>query len=110
MASLYELAFAYSTFFDFSSLSEIQKECLQILNRIFKDKTSLNIENVFLKTGTTNDNAERLAIFRNADTTFAILRNENPINDATKEGSFMKSIENLYKSRFKNNKSNYKWS
>ncbi|MDR0802747.1 transglycosylase domain-containing protein [Fluviicola sp.] len=107
--SLYELAFVYSVFFDFSNLSEIQSECLQVLNRIFRAKTDLNVENVFLKTGTTNNNAERLAIFRDTTTTYAVLRNENPINDNTKDGSFMKSIKDLCKSLFKHNKSDYKW-
>ena len=112
--SLYELAFAYSVFFDFSNLSEVKQECLQILNSIFKDKTGLNIENIFLKTGTTNDNNDRFVIFRDAETTYAALRNENPITDKTKDGSLIKSVSKFiktnYNSLFTNKKTNYKWS
>ena len=88
--SLYELASAYANFFSLSGLSDIKRECLLILSKIARDKLGYNIKNTFLKTGTTNDNKERFAVLGNADITFAILRNENPINDKSKEGNLMR--------------------
>lgn len=90
--SLYELALAYSFYFNPSNLTDIKIECLAILNKIFYEKLGFKIENAFLKTGTTNNNKERYAVLGNADLTFAFLRNENEINDETKEGSFMNQI------------------
>jgi len=107
--SLYDLCFAYSNFFVAGGLSESKKECLSILNKIAKYKLDYSIENAFLKTGTTNDNKERYAILGNPDITFAILRNENPINDYSKEGGFLKEISKKFSSLF-NSKRNYKWS
>ncbi|NWJ51905.1 MAG: penicillin-binding protein [Bacteroidetes bacterium] len=106
--SLYELAYAYSIFFDIKNLTETKRECLSILNRIFKNKLGFTIENVFLKTGTTNDNKERYAVLGNSDITFAVLRNENTINDESKEGSFMKYIARQFLS-YLNPKNDYKW-
>jgi len=106
--SLYELALAYSSFFTPNNLSVSKIECLSILNRIFSDKLGFTIENAFLKTGTTNDNRERFAVLGNLDLTFAVLRNENAINDESKEGSFMSQISRNFSSFFKTNK-NYVW-
>lgn len=74
--SLFELAFAYSSFFVPSTLSDSKIECLSILNKIFIDKLGSIVENAFLKTGTTNGNKERFAILGNPELTFAVLRNE----------------------------------
>ena len=67
---------------------------MKVLNKIFTSKTNIQIENVFLKTGTTNNNEERIAIFQDVDTTYAFLRNENPENDYSKEGNFIQNISN----------------
>src|SRR5690606_13850404 len=85
--SLYELAIAYSSYFNPTSLSDTKTECLSILNKVFYEKLGLKIENAFLKTGTTNDNKERYAVLGNADLVYAFLRNENELNDFSKEGS-----------------------
>lgn len=106
--SLYELALAYSIYFDPANLTETKTECLSILNKVFYNKLGLRIENAFLKTGTTNDNKERFAVLGNADLVYAVLRNENEINDASKEGSFMNQISRSVSSMFKPNKS-YSW-
>lgn len=106
--SLYELALAYSNFFSTSSLNENKIECLSILNSIFLDKLGFAIENAFLKTGTTNNNKERFAILGNPDLTFALLRNENSINDESKEGGFMNQISRSFASIFKTH-NNYSW-
>ncbi|SEA52878.1 hypothetical protein SAMN05443667_105122 [Flavobacterium gillisiae] len=106
--SLYELALSYSSFFTPNNLSESKIECLSILNRIFSDKLGFNVENAFLKTGTTNGNKERFAVLGNPDLTFAVLRNENPINDRSKEGGFIKQISRSFILYFKTNK-NYVW-
>jgi penicillin-binding protein 1A len=91
--SLYELAIAYDDFFRSENLTDNKKECLSILNEIFYEKIGVKIENAFLKTGTTNSNKERFAVLGNAELTFAILRNENEINDNSKEGGFMNQIK-----------------
>jgi penicillin-binding protein 1A len=106
--SIYELGLAYSTFFQKQKLTPVKSECLEILNELFKEKLNLNIENAFLKTGTTNDNKERFAILGNPETTFVILRNENSITDYSKEGGFFKEIRRNFSSWF-NSKTDYKW-
>ncbi|MGC1632462.1 MAG: transglycosylase domain-containing protein [Gelidibacter sp.] len=106
--SLYELASAYSNYFNNSNLTDIKKECLSILNQIFYEKLGHNIENAFLKTGTTNDNKERYAVLGNADLTFAVLRNENETNDESKDGSFMNQISRSISSMLKPNV-NFVW-
>jgi membrane peptidoglycan carboxypeptidase len=109
--SLFDLAYAYSIFFDFKNLTSIKRDCLTILNEIAKCKLNLNVDNVFLKTGTTNNNKERLAVIQRANTTFAILRNDSLHDDYSKEGSFIiylkKSIR-LLDEILKPNR-NYKW-
>lgn len=105
--SLYELASLYNHFFS-ENLDKEKRMLMKVMNRIFKFKTNIDIENVFLKTGTTNDNNERIAIFQEADITFAFLRNENPENDYSKEGNFITSIKNKFISFFKTPKE-HRW-
>lgn len=81
---------------------------MTILNEIFYDKLGLRVENAFLKTGTTNNNKERYAIIGNPELTYAVLRNENEINDVSKEGSFIKQISRNISSMFKQN-NNFVW-
>ncbi|MEA4820900.1 MAG: transglycosylase domain-containing protein [Erysipelotrichales bacterium] len=106
--SLYELALTYSNYFNPSNLNDIKKECLSILNKVFYNKLGVIIENAFLKTGTTNDNKERFAVLGNADLVYAVLRNENELNDETKEGSFIHQISKNISSMFKPN-FNFVW-
>ncbi|MCY2685920.1 transglycosylase domain-containing protein [Salinimicrobium sp. TH3] len=107
--TLFELATAYAQYFKPQNLTPIKKECLAILNRVATDKLGFNVENAFLKTGTTNANKERYAIIGNAEMTFAILRNENPIDDSSKEGGFIKQISKAVYAMLVTKK-NYKWS
>lgn len=102
--SLYELAFAYSTFFNINNLSDIKKECLSILNENFNNKLGFKVKNAFLKTGTTNCNKERYAVLGNSELTLAVLRNENIVNDKSKEGSLMNQI-----AEYINKDNNYTW-
>lgn len=105
--SIYELAMTYDRFFD-NDLNSYKIECMELLNSIFRHKTGLNITNVLLKTGTTNDNRERIAVYRTTDTVFAMLRNENPIDDVSKEGSFMENIIKFV-DRITNKSTDYRW-
>ena len=106
--SLYELALAYASYFNSTNLNDIKTECLSILNQVFYDKLGIRIENAFLKTGTTNGNKERFAVLGNADLVYAVLRNENELNDASKEGSFMNQLSRSISSMFKSNM-NFVW-
>jgi len=105
--SLYELAINYNNFLNFN-LDENKSELKVILNKIFREKIKINIDNAFLKTGTTNNDDERIAIINHAKTTYAILRNENPQNDSSKEGNFLDHIKKLFLPIF-NSKNDYKW-
>lgn len=105
--SLFELAVIYNQFFS-EKIDEEKKDLMKVLNRIFKHKTNIEIDDVFLKTGTTNDNNERIAIFQQADTTYAFLRNENKVNDYSKEGNFITSIVTKMISYFSTSKE-HKW-
>ncbi|APA93463.1 MULTISPECIES: transglycosylase domain-containing protein [Myroides] len=105
--SLYQLALHYNVFFT-NDIDSEKRMLMEVLNKIFTSKTDIQIENVFLKTGTTNNNDERIAVFHEADTTYAFLRNENPENDYSKEGNFIQSISNKIIAFFKPNKE-YKW-
>jgi penicillin-binding protein 1A len=107
--SLYDLAIAYNKYFQTSYLSQIQKECLSILNVAFQSKTGLLIEDIFLKTGTTNNNNERYAILGHEDRIYAFLRNENPIDDKSKDGSFMQYIR-AFGLKLIEHKTDYRWS
>lgn len=106
--SLYELALAYSFYFNHNNLNDTKKECLSILNKVFYEKLGLKIDNAFLKTGTTNDNKERFVVLGNADLVYAVLRNENDLNDFSKEGSLMNQISRNISSMFKPN-INFVW-
>lgn len=106
--SLYELALAYNIFFSNNKLTETKIECLSILNSIFISKLGFVIHNSFLKTGTTNDNKERYAVLGNPELTFAVLRNENTVNDLSKDGNFLDNLSQMFYPIF-NNKHNYKW-
>ncbi len=105
--SLYELGKAYFDFFNIQR-SQAKTECLEILGNVFKDRLQLNIENIFLKTGTTNDNKERFAILGNPDLVFAVSRGENPLNDPSKEGDLIFSVKKLVRDFFVTN-TDYKW-
>ena len=98
--SLYELCSLYSSFFR-DVEDGVKSDCLQILNAVFRDKLSLDVYDVFLKTGTTNNNKERFAIFGNSDLTFAVLRNENSIEDSSKDGGLADVIRKIFCSIFK---------
>lgn len=105
--SIYELAITYDRFFD-TNLTPYKLECMELLNKIFIHRTGLNISNVLLKTGTTNDNRERIAVLREADNVFVMLRNENPIDDFSKEGSLTESVIKFMKKVTQKSK-DYKW-
>lgn len=90
--SIYELCLAYSTFFADSIKDDLKQECLEILGRVFKHRLKVKLSNQFLKTGTTNNNEQRLAVLGTPEYTLAILREENPIDDFTKDGSFLQRI------------------
>ncbi|WP_313580083.1 transglycosylase domain-containing protein [Chishuiella sp.] len=106
--SLHQLTLAYNDFLT-ENIDDEKMELMKILNKIFKTKLNFNIENAFLKTGTTNNNDERLAIMHHADTTFGILRNENPLNDSSKEGNMFHEIKRFFGSYFKQQLKEYKW-
>ncbi|MDR1414204.1 MAG: penicillin-binding protein [Odoribacteraceae bacterium] len=106
--SLYELGLAYNSFFNYRNLTTTQKECLSTLAGVFKEKLGFVAQGAYLKTGTTNKNKERYAILGNPNVTFAVLRNENPINETSKEGSFLGYTANKF-SPFFNPQHNYKW-
>lgn len=106
--SLYELTQAYYDYFIKVPNNYINNECLNLLNRVLTQKTNLNIENIFLKTGTTNNNKERYAIIGHPDYVFGAMRNENPITDVSKDGSFVSTIIKITKQFFMP-KRNYKW-
>ena len=105
--SLYQLALTYNNFL-IQNIDKEKQDLMKVLNEIFKSKISLDIENAFLKTGTTNNNEERLAVIHQADTTFAFLRNENPQNDYSKNGSFLKDIKRAF-TLFINKPKEHKW-
>jgi membrane peptidoglycan carboxypeptidase len=107
--SLHELALIYFNFFHFAKLTPIKNDCLSILNKIATEKLGFFVDNIFLKTGTTNKNKERYAILGNPEITYAVLRNENPINDESKEGGFLNYLALKFSTLF-NAKNNYKWS
>ena len=109
--SLVEIAQSYYNFFCSSDGDSIKRECLSILNRNAKVKFNDQFTNVFLKTGTTNDNKQRLAISGTSDWLCAILREENPQNDYSKEGNFIDSVKNIVNNfnLFFSKKKGYKW-
>jgi len=61
---------------------------------------------VFLKTGTTNENKERYAIVGNEEVLFGFLRQGNEVNDFSKEGNFLLGVQTFLKDV---SEKNYKW-
>lgn len=109
--TLYELAKAYSVFFASENLTPSKIDCLRILNRVANDKLPGDLRNAFLKTGTTNKNKERYAVFKHLgdpEMTFAMLRNDNCIDDVTKEGGFMREVSKFIMVYFKKTKG-HRW-
>ncbi|WHF52236.1 hypothetical protein QGN23_02915 [Chryseobacterium gotjawalense] len=105
--SLFQLTLSYNKFLT-QNIDSDKKELMKVLNKIFRNKLNIDIENAFLKTGTTNNNEERLAIIHHADTTYGFLRNENPKNDNSKEGNIFKHIKRAFYSMI-NPPKEYKW-
>lgn len=110
--TLLELASAYQRFFSPHSMRDpLVSETHEILKRIAKQKLGLPIGAVFIKTGTTNGNRERLVVGGYAEYTFAVLREGNPVEDPTKSGGLISSIAQVVKGLVFEAKgeSGYKW-
>lgn len=90
--TLYELAATYYRFFLDKPKNPFKEECISILKEIANKKLEGDMLNVFLKTGTTNQNKERYGIVGTAKMLFGFLRQGNEIDDYTKEGNFLTSI------------------
>ena len=90
--TLHELVTAYHRFFIEEPRNPSKEECLAILRDIAKDKLNGNFQNVWLKTGTTNQNRERYGIVGAAKMLFGFLRQGNAVNDYSKEGNFLQNI------------------
>lgn len=104
--SLYELVMAYESFFKDYKSNPIKAECISILNKIAIEKFNGELQNSFLKTGTTNFNKERFAIVGYANKLFGFLRQGNEADDYTKEGGFISNILEFLRSI---PRKNYKW-
>lgn len=105
--SLFELTKLYADFF-LNNDDPFKNECKQLLCQIAKIKLGIDINNLFLKTGTTNGNKERFAILGNEKIVLGIMRQENSINDYSKDGSFINSIKNIARNIFSPQKM-YTW-
>lgn len=105
--SLFQLTLAYNKFLS-HNIDNNKKDLLNVLNKIFKTKLNIDIENAFLKTGTTNQNKERLAIIHHAEITYGFLRNENLENDSSKEGNIFQNIRKAFIKIIETPK-DYKW-
>lgn len=105
--SLFELTKLYADFF-LNNDDPFKNECKQLLCQIAKIKLGIDINNLFLKTGTTNGNKERFAILGNEKIVLGIMRQENSINDYSKDGSFINSIKNIARNIFSPKKM-YTW-
>lgn len=103
--TLHQLATSYYNFYK-SKHDPYVLESYSILCKIAKER--LGVENIYLKTGTTNKNSERFAILGDSDRVFAILRGENSKDDFTKEGSFLTSIKKFAR-KFVTPDRTYKW-
>lgn len=90
--SLYELTHLYYSFFSKNSNSIVKNECKILLNQLSKEKLDIDFDNSFFKTGTTNNNKERFAIFGNKIFSIGFLRENYLVNDYSKEGNFLSSI------------------
>lgn len=110
--SLLELARIYSEQFDRTALcDQFVRECHGILTGIATSKLKLPHDGPFLKTGTTNDNRERLLVGGQADITFAILREGSTMADPTKSGGLIADARNVILNllRFGAKSSGYQW-
>ena len=105
--SLFELTKLYADFF-LNNDDPFKNKCKQLLCQIAKIKLGIDINNLFLKTGTTNGNKERFAILGNEKIVLGIMRQENSINDYSKDGSFINSIKNIARNIFSQKKM-YTW-
>lgn len=90
--SLYELVMAYHNHFYKNINNVINNECISILKEIANDKFDNKLSNIFIKTGTTNNNKERYGIIGMGKTLFGFLRQGNEIDDYSKEGNYLSSI------------------
>lgn len=104
--SLYEITKLYATTFTHTHLSDIEKECLDLLNDNAYTKSSL-LRGYFLKTGTTNNNEQRYLILGNKKKVISFLREKQYDDYCDKEGSLFEEVIKYFK---KNNKrGNFKW-
>lgn len=92
--SLLELTKAYESFFFRDRQDVIRLECRDILQKIAINKGNLksNSSGIFLKTGTTNYNRERYALVGYQNILWGFLRQENEMDDYSKEGNFISSV------------------
>jgi hypothetical protein len=74
-----------------------------VLNRIARLKFNLSLNDVFLKTGTTNGSKERIAVVKRRDRTYAMLVSGYTAEDG-KEFGFIPMLKKLVfgKSKIKN--------
>lgn len=103
--SLFEITKLYADFFQKND-DPFKNECRQILFQIAEKK--LNIKNLFLKTGTTNNSKEKFAILGNSKLVFGIMRHEKCTNEYTKEGGFLDFIKKFFQ-KVPNPEMMYKW-
>lgn len=104
--TLYELVMAYENYFKEYKTNPIKEECISILKNIASEKFKGEFNNSFLKTGTTNFNKERFAIVGYANKLFGFLRQENEVDDYSKEGGFVSNIMSFLRNI---SRKNYKW-
>lgn len=104
--TLYELAKTYYSFFIGQNEDPFANECNSILQENAQHKFMGELNNSFLKTGTTNFNQERFAIVGYGKSLFAFLRQENESNDYSKEGNFLFNILDFLKGI---SKTQYRW-
>jgi membrane peptidoglycan carboxypeptidase len=90
--SLYELVMAYHNHFLKNSNNVINSECISILKEIANEKFNNRLSNIFIKTGTTNNNKERYGIVGMGKTLFGFLRQGNEFDDYSKDGNYISSI------------------
>lgn len=87
--SLYELVTAYDSHFIKHTNNRINNECISILKEIANEKFNNKLSNIFIKTGTTNNNRERYGIIGMGKTLFGFLRQGNEIDDYSKDGNYL---------------------
>lgn len=106
--TLYELADTYYRYFLNTERNELKEECISILKEIAIEKFNGKINNLFLKTGTTNNNRERYAVIGNSELVFAFLRQGDITGEYDKEGGLLNQIKKFIKQITKKN-TNYRW-